>query len=526
MTPGSRWLHPEWGGEIALLLACAGLALALGRLLARRRRRRLSPALRPGTSPARDAALWLALACVGLALLGPRWGETSEWVAASGADVVLLLDVSRSMDARDVATSRLEAAQRAAEELLARLPPQDRVALAVFAGHGALVAPLTPDREALAELIRALDTQLIEPPGSSLGAGVAAAASAFEAGSDRPRAIAVLSDGEDPAAGGELGIDAARRAEARVVALAIGTEAGAQVPDGPGPLRDAEGAAVVTRRDAARLERLAAATGGALVVADRLGGADLDTLAAEIRRDAGREPGAPVERRVPAVQVAPLAGLAFALLALEGLPLPRRRRLAAGTAALAALALVGAGPAPTGAIEALEARLLREPGDARLLIELGLERGQREGARRAFQAAAVSARDDRMAAVAYYDLGVAALEDGDLEAARGAFFDALALDPQDSRARFNLEWTLAALRRAPPAPEPKDAPPEPPARELPPPPLPEPEAGGAAQAPPPLPDLDADERARLLARVADDPGLGLRAAAASSAPRSQVGLNY
>jgi tetratricopeptide (TPR) repeat protein len=262
-------------------------------------------------------------------------------------------------------------------------------------------------------------------------------------------------------------------------------------------------------------------------VTDRLGRADLDAFAVELRRDAGRIPGTPVERRVPAVQVAPLAGLALALLALEGLPVPRRRRLAAGGAALA-LALLGAGPPPTGAIEALEAQLARQPGDARLLIELGIERlarGQRDGARRAFQAAALSTHEPQVAAVAYYDLGVAALEDGDLAAARDAFFDALALAPEDSRARFNLEWTLAGLRSAPPAPEPEAKPAAlPERREAPPVPLPEPKA--AETEPPPLPELDADQRARLLARVGDDPGLGLRAATAATAHPRQVGLNY
>ena len=95
------WLqHPDWLTPAALGVAAAALAVALGRLLARRRRLRLlgPRAPRPDWS---DATLLLALGALGVALLGPRLGMRSERVEAAGADVVVLLDVSRSMTARD-----------------------------------------------------------------------------------------------------------------------------------------------------------------------------------------------------------------------------------------------------------------------------------------------------------------------------------------------------------------------------------------------------------------------------------------
>lgn len=512
MSP-EQLAHPEWTGPVVALFALAAAALLLARARARRLRYRLGPRLRPGLSLARDGALLLALAAVGAALLGPRVGERVVRVPASGIDLVLLLDVSRSMDAADVPPSRFSRARRAAEATLARLRPGDRAALAAFASRGVLLTPLTPDHAALAELLDALDTNLVHPAGSSLGAGVRAALTAFEAGSARPRLIFVLSDGEDPERSSDLGAGDALRAETRVLAAAFGSEAGASVPDHGLPLRDAEGAVVVSRRRTDRLERLASATGGAVFSADAWGGIDLDAAVAQLRRDAGAVPGETVERRVRAARVLPFAALGFALLALEGLPRPRRRALlASGFCAL----LVGAGPgrAPSGP---LEARPVTAPPDARRLVELGVERlarGGRDSARRAFLAAALTARDPSLAALAYYDLGVAALEQGDFEGARDAFFDALALAPEDREARYNLEWALAALPppETPPEPEPGEQGEQDERAE----PRPEPRSEQPKRAQSAEPS--AEQRRRWLGRVKDDLTHALRSAARSGEP--------
>src|SRR5690606_21922723 len=108
-----------------------------------------------------------------------------------------------------------------------------------------------------------------------------------------------------------------RRARARIVAVALGSEAGAAVPGPTGPLRDATGRPAVSPRDAERLGRIAAATGGAALLADRWGAVDGAALLAAARAAAGRAPGGPRARRVPAIRTAPSAAAAFALLWLE-----------------------------------------------------------------------------------------------------------------------------------------------------------------------------------------------------------------
>ena len=562
--------HPEWAPVAAAGVALAAACAIVSWLVARRRARALlgSARLVRARRLARDLALVAALGALALAALAPRAGFETQLVGASGVDVVLLLDVSRSMDATDVPPSRLARAREIAAALLERLEPSDRAALAAFAGRGVLLTPLTSDGEALADLLPALDGELLQERSSDLGAGLAAALDAFEAASDRPRVVVALTDGEDPVAGRRLDDEAAKRAGARVVAVALGSDAGAALADSDGPLLDSAGRPVLSRRDTARLARLAERTDGAAFAGDRWGEIDLAAAIAAIRRDAGRSgAGELVPRRVAATRVAPLAAIAYALLWLEGLTpalasgRPRRRRLAAlawsPLAAIAALGLSSIGATPQGsapperpfrdperAAAAIEARLRLRPGEPRLLIALGVARAQAarqdeagqaslDEAGRALLAAALGASDPALSALAYYDLGVLALERHDLAAARDAFFDALALDPSDRQARFNLEWTLRALRAAPPPPpdgaggeqqadrperpqprrpgEHGDTPPDHPRG-----PLPLPAAPGEAARDPArgfAPALDAQELTRWLDAVSDDVRHSLESAA-------------
>lgn len=528
MLSAAHLAHPEWWMPLVwgLLVLLLVVGAAAGR--ARLRRARLLPgggrvahaALRS------DAALLVAALAIGLALLGPRIGKRAVRVPSSGVDVVLALDVSRSMDARDVPPSRLARARRAAAGLLARLEPTDRVGLVAYAGVGVLLAPLTPDREVLLELLSGLDTDLLAP-GSNLASGVRAALGAFESGSARPRVVVVLGDGEDPQRHGELAAAAAVRASARVLAIGFGSEVGATVPDHGVSLVDRGGRTVVSRRDLDRLARLTSATDGRVFPADVWGQLDLDAVVREIRRDAGSAPGERVVRRVSAVRVLPFAALAFGILCLEGLPRPRlrrrpRRRRASlpGVAAVCAVLLLALpSPASDASLASLEARVREQPEDPAALIALGaahLERGQRDAALRLFLAAAVHARAPHATAIAYFDVGVAQLARGELEAARDAFLDALAFDPNDEQARFDLEWTLVALEQHPPSTSPPPREPKP-AKRAAPAPSPKPETPKPETKSPPEPAPEAAlsprQQQRLLERIEDDPSQALRSAA-------------
>ena len=542
--------HPDW--TLPLLGAWALLALLAGGAVLRARVR----LARLGAAPsggARDAARCAALLAIAVALLGPQLGTRSVAVPADGVDLVVLIDVSRSMDAADAAPSRLARARWAARDVLLALAPGDRAALAVYAGHGALLTPLTHDAAALVELLPSLDSEWMADRGSRLWTGIEAALAAFEADSRRPRVVLALGDGERAHLAPEASFEALARAQARVVAGAIGSEAGIALMGSAGPQLDWNGQPVVTRRETGGFERFAEASGGAVLVADEWGALDGGALLAEAKRGLRPGPGGTILRELPATHVALPAALAFGLLIAEVLAgeragagaLLRRWRWRAAVAAAALLAL-GAGGGPE--LDALEARVARSPEDARALIALGIARAEAgdpdEGAH-ALAAAVVRAREPAEIALASYDLGVALLELGDFAGARDAFFDALAYAPDDRQAKFNLEWALRALeQQAPPLPPPEPPPPS----ETPPPdpddndddaaapppevsepepapqPEPAPEPGaerggeGAAEAAPE--PLAPEEVARWLESVRDVPPPALRRAHGAGAPRS------
>lgn len=464
-----EWAHPEWRAALAACLVGSAALLLAARWLAHRRLRRLlagAPRL-----PARsDLALLLALALLGIALLGPRLGETTVRVPATGLDVVLLFDVSRSMDATDTPPSRLARARETAGAVLSGLRDGDRAALAAFAGHGALLTPLTPDPGALTELLPGLDSNLMTDTGSRLGRGLQASLEAFGDDRLRPRIVLVLSDGEGSAAVPDEVLAQLSHASVRVVNVALGTEGGSVIPTPGGPLRDSRGREVRSHRESRGLARIARATRGVLLLADAWGVVAPEALRHELRRGAHTIGAGLIERTLPVPRTAVPAVLALLLLLGETLPPGALRRLVARAARMrlalrggSAALLLSLAPAPTPA-QTLDTGTAGERlPSATWLLRVGVERAgdaQPAEATRAFLAAAARAQTPLEGALAYYDLGVAYLAQHKLAAARDAFFDALALDRHDRQARFNLEWTLRALEAKPPPPPPRPRPSE------------------------------------------------------------------
>jgi len=458
----SALAHSDWAAP--LVAAWAVLALLLGSAFFRARRRLAQLGAQTRfAGGVRDLVLCAALLAIFVALLGPQLGTRTVAVPADGIDLVVLVDVSRSMDASDAAPSRLARAREAARGVLLGLAPGDRAALAVFAGRGALLTPLTHDAGALVEMLPSLDSEWMSDRGSRFWAGIEAALAAFEPGSLRPRVVLALGDGERAGLAPAALLEALPREQVRVVAAAIGSEAGTVLMGPAGPARDWNGETVVTRRDTRGFERFAEASGGAVLVADEWGALDANALLAAARRGLRPGPDGTLLRELPAVQNTAPAALAFLLLLAEllagsrpGLGASLRLRfrgLRRGVLAAGALLVLGAGMPD---LEALEAQVTHAPEDARALVALGVARaeaGEPEEAAHALAAALVRARVPEDIALASYDLGVALLELRDFAGARDAFFDALAYDPGDRQAKFNLEWALRALEsQTPPLP--------------------------------------------------------------------------
>ena len=262
----------------SLVLASMLGALAFG--LALNRRARLAKviparfaALTPGVSvalPAIQSSLYLlALLCFGFALAQPQCGSHSELTKRRGIDVVVAIDASKSMLARDVQPSRLERAKLELTTLLDELKG-DRVAVVAFAGDAFIQCPLTSDYAAAKMFLRAIDPEAMPQGGTNIGAALLLSRQLLDS-ADRgakDKVVVLISDGED--LDGEIaeGVDALKEANVKVLAVGIGSETGEPIPilnkrnELVGYKKDENGSTVMTRLDRAGLERIAEATGG------------------------------------------------------------------------------------------------------------------------------------------------------------------------------------------------------------------------------------------------------------------------
>jgi Ca-activated chloride channel family protein len=266
-------------GAVRLLWIVAVLA-ALGAAAIWRRRSALRGAagalagrVAPGANAARPALRLglhtLSLALLALALARPQCGTATEVTRRPGVDLVVVLDASRSMLARDVAPDRLERSKLELSALLDALAGH-RIGLVAFAGSAYALCPLTTDRAAVRLFLRGVDARDFPSQGTSLAEALREAQELLhgaERGA-RSRAVLLVSDGEDHEGGAEEAARALADDGARLFVLAAGTAAGAPIPlaDPSGAVKgykkDRAGETVVTRRADAALARLAAAGGG------------------------------------------------------------------------------------------------------------------------------------------------------------------------------------------------------------------------------------------------------------------------
>jgi tetratricopeptide (TPR) repeat protein len=301
--------EPAW---LALLLLIP--LFVTGAILTARLRRKqwaafAAPRLRPkllrrGSSIPRWLAFSFLLGSVVLLAIGlarPQTTKGLETETSRGRNVLLALDLSRSMLVTDLKPDRLTQAKTLCYDLIEALP-NDRVGLLGFAGEPYLVAPLTPDHAAVRETIDQVDTNYIPLGGSNLEGALEMAIKTLKETGQKENALILLTDGEETN-GRMMELAAeAKRAGVYVFTIAVGTEQGGYVPDKDYPdgrHRDRSGNIIRSAINATALKRLSQETGGRFAVATsaasipemvRLAISDMEQF--EI---AGRERAVPIE---------------------------------------------------------------------------------------------------------------------------------------------------------------------------------------------------------------------------------------
>lgn len=223
------------------------------------------------TSPHLYVAAW-CLACIGAA--GPyliRIDASAQPIHS--ADVVFVVDISPSMDARDAAPSRLQRAKWWLQRVIAA-SPQHRFGLVAYSANAYPVLPLTQDLAVLNHFSDALNSELARQSGSNLARGLERAVALLESGGT----LIVFSDGETHTPGLKNALDVLKRNKISVSTVTIGTRQGAPVLTRTGALLEYRGEVVISQADAATLADIATSTGGIAIVDDRATLADFTPL--------------------------------------------------------------------------------------------------------------------------------------------------------------------------------------------------------------------------------------------------------
>lgn len=219
--------------------------------------------MQPHSKPPRQRwRLWLGLGLAAIALSLPRWGRINQPLFTQPRDVVVALDLSRSMDSRDVEPSRLDHAKYIIQSMLDQFAGE-RVALMLFARTAFLQIPLTTDYEIIESSLPDLSTAYFPHNSTSFGPVLQKSIEAFGSVQNGERFLVLLTDGEDFDEDWRPIVAQLKDHGIRVIAVGLGRPGGGAIPDGEGgTLKDSSGNEVTTQLKPAVLQDLARETNG------------------------------------------------------------------------------------------------------------------------------------------------------------------------------------------------------------------------------------------------------------------------
>jgi Ca-activated chloride channel family protein len=409
-----------------------------------------------------------ALALGVVAMARPQAGERQGELVRTGRDVLVLLDLSRSMGVSDVSagtvsgpSTRLAVGKQLAWDVMAAYPG-DRVGLVVFGGSAFLQLPLTSDRASLRLFLDAASSDDLGDPATDVSAALHAAVNAFaHEGETGRRAVLIVTDGESGEGDLDAAAEALRSEELPVFAVGVGSAQGGPVPgdsaDAADPYhRDHIGRVVVSRLEEGDLRRVAESSGGAFARWDRpdemrtlvagLGAVKARTLAARQSNERADRYQWPlglallllVVAETGFARMAPLT-VAVVISSVSCSPVQRGERLYHQ----------GKYPEAYGVFR----QALERDSSARLAFDAGSALYRLERYDEAVAAFRQASRTPALRQKSLYNLGnalVRAAEERPGEAAPlldavGAYEEALRLAPSDAEARWNLEVALRRL---------------------------------------------------------------------------------
>ncbi|MBQ5485976.1 MAG: VWA domain-containing protein, partial [Bacteroidales bacterium] len=201
-----------------------------------------------------------------IGLSRPQIGAKLSEHKAKGAEIMVVLDVSNSMLARDYTPNRLERAKLAISRIVDKLQG-DRIGLVIFAGESFIQLPITTDYVSAKVFLNSISTESVPIQGTDLSQALMMSAQSFSSQSGNSRAIIVISDGEDHEGDAVETAKAVAEEGIRIYTIGVGSTAGQPITVNGSLLRDKQGNIVVTKLNEQILKEIASVGNGEYVKA-------------------------------------------------------------------------------------------------------------------------------------------------------------------------------------------------------------------------------------------------------------------
>jgi Ca-activated chloride channel family protein len=202
-----------------------------------------------------------------VSLLGPSFGEKKQEINIVGKDIMILVDLSESMNADDIKPSRLEKVKFEIKKLVNEFS-SDRIGIIMFSSEAFVQCPMTYDKNALNLFTETLNTDLVPNSGTDFGPPLELSLSKLndensQTNDINSKIILLISDGEDFGDETQSALDKINEAEIKLFTIGVGSEEGSKLFQGNGTFKkDNEGREVITRLNPKSLKKAATETGG------------------------------------------------------------------------------------------------------------------------------------------------------------------------------------------------------------------------------------------------------------------------
>ncbi len=226
-----------------------------------------------------------------ISLLGPSFGENQEEVDIVGKDIMILVDLSESMNADDIKPTRLEKVKFEMKKIIDSFS-SDRIGIIMFSGEAFMQCPMTYDRNALNLFTETLNTGLVPRTGTDFGPALELSLSKLNDENSQSleinsKVIILISDGEDFGDNTNESLDNIIESNIKLFTIGVGSEKGSKILLGNGKYKkDKDGGVVITKLNPTSLKETARETGGKYFEISNINN-EIDELISEINRIKG-----------------------------------------------------------------------------------------------------------------------------------------------------------------------------------------------------------------------------------------------